>query len=248
MDAVRAHELTKWLEPAWFTDLVNVAKAVGMPPADLLLVFELESNIAPWAAHRDNRRDASGRLVRPDPENPQLGYPTAVGLNQITAVQNPGLGITEYQRRMLLTLDAREQMPWVKRSLLLNSAGTPSVVHAYVKNFTPAFLDKASDSGFVIAGKEGPRKEIYDANGVLDFNRDGRITPWDIQEVLRKEAENPRYQAALYRLRMVPGMENAAPRFPFDRNAPPIALGPSPVVLVAGTTLVAAAAALYLTR
>lgn len=197
----RAHALTSWLPDRFFVELLGVASRLRVEnPADLLLALYSESNLKHGAAYRNAN-----------------GYPTAVGLNQITRVRSDAMGLTQPKgsdapRVALLDLSEIDQLPYVEKSFLSTGFHGPytSAGHVYIANFAPYYLPQAHKPDQILYSDPG----IVHANGTINKNHDGVITVREVNEWLRdKDREgSERYQAALERLRAASALDTGTSR------------------------------------
>lgn len=169
-----------------FAALREACAKLGCTPEDLLLTIALETGntFDPGAAFRN-----------------AAGYPTAIGLNQITKASSDAMGINEDERLSLLTMTPAEQLPYVARSFLAARGNRPfpsppDAVTLYQTNIAPATVGK----DVVFTQKEFPcpptreAKTYYCANAGLDANKDGVIDRTDLAAKLEGFRQGANYQ------------------------------------------------------
>jgi hypothetical protein len=160
--------------------LVEAAGELGTTPEDLLKVFWIETRpkFNPGSAH------CSG------------GYPTAVGLNQITSVAAKAMKISEAERLSLLDMTAAEQLPYVVRSFLAARGGKPfevppDAVTLYQTNIAPGTVPHE----VLYTAEKNPA--AYNGNKWLDADKDGRITRSDLYRIMSIVEKDDDYRAAV---------------------------------------------------
>ena len=177
-----------------FAALREACAKLGCTPEDLLLTIALETG---------NTFDPGAAFRRAD------GYPSAIGLNQITKASSDAMGITEAERLALIDLTPAEQLPYVVRSFLSARGNKPfetppDAVTLYQTNIAPATVGK----DVVFAQKEFPcppareAKTNYCANAGLDANKDGVIDRSDLAVKLDGFKKSTNYQLMLSKLAM----------------------------------------------
>jgi len=175
-----------------FVALSEACRQITCTEEDLLLTIALEtgSTFNPAAAFRN-----------------ASGYPSAIGLNQITSVNASAMGITEAERLSLLDMTPAEQLPYVARSFLAARGfkpfpEPPDAVTLYQTNIAPASVG----SEIVYVQKEFPcppareAKTAYCANAGLDADKDGQITREDLRVKLNGFRNGANYQIMLAKL------------------------------------------------
>lgn len=150
-----------------FRALMAAAAELNTTPEDLLKVFWIETRprFNPGSAH------CSG------------GYPTAVGLNQITKPNASAMGISESERLSLLDMTAAEQMPYVVRSFLAARgdkpfSSPPDAVTLYQTNIAPGTVPHE------VLYTADKHPGAYNANKWLDVDKNGQITRSDLYKVM----------------------------------------------------------------
>lgn len=167
------------------------AAAINCKPEDLLLVLYYESGLGPACAYCIN------------------GYPSAVGLNQLTETATRGW-LTEAERLSLLDKTAAEQIPYVVKYYLRQNGGKPFVtppdaVTLYQYNIAPGTVPnetiyKAKVFPCPPKQKDWAKDDYYCFNQGLDKNKDGVITRSDLADVLRATASSGDFKKALAQL------------------------------------------------
>jgi len=195
IDLVGAMGVDSWTD----ADLIAfraLSHRLGLTPADLLLVLYSESALKPSAAARNSD-----------------GYAVAVGLNQITAVLNSALGLTEDERQDMVNWSVADQLPYVERSLQLSGVlnyDLPDAGALYVANFSPARLAKGFGGNVVLYdSKTDPA--AYASNKGADREKKGWINTENMRQALRTNASRPDFKAALARYQKVTG-DSSTPR------------------------------------
>lgn len=157
-----------------FDALRRECAVLNCKPIDMLRVFALEtsSSFNPAIAFCNSS-----------------GYPSAIGLNQITDVNAKAMKITEDERLSLLTMTPAEQLPFVTRSFLAARGykpfeTPPDDVTLYQTNIAPATVGSDTVYTKKIVGDCPPpssAKDAYCANIGLDKNGDGVIDRADLR-------------------------------------------------------------------
>lgn len=223
MDTYSARTLTHWLDDAYYNELATSAARIRAPVVPLLLVVYAESGHRARAVFRDKRMvdvvDGNGnpvldpatkkprrKLKKTDPRDPSLGYPTAIGLNQITPVRAKAMGMSEEQRLAMVDMTEREQLPLLVRAFDSTGYREPytSAGHLYLCNFAPAHLRHAYNPAHRIFAKDIDQ-DSYRWNAPLDLNKDGYITVGELSDWLEHRASEAEYCAHLARLENVLG-------------------------------------------
>jgi hypothetical protein len=176
----------KRLSPEFWVEFVKMSNRIGARPEDIATVIMSESAFDPAAT-----AVRGGRVV-------------AKGLNQITKVALPGIGMSASQWDDLENMPAIQQLPWVEKyykSAQKNMGVTKwnSATQLYIANFAPAHLSKANDPDAVLYDKykkDGSLNPAYTMNIGLDRkdkygNRRGHITIGDLTKSVSRGA--PRY-------------------------------------------------------
>ena len=208
----------------------EVAESLGADVSDLILALYVESGVNQWAANRDQRKNADGSWVNPDPENPTKGYPLAVGQNQIMWGRWQAMGYSnEADRRALLKLTPLQGLRYVRESFKSVPFPGPyvSATQFYLANFAPAYL-----TGKWVDAHRTPSFIVYPENsaayrqnaGINQQSGDGGITIADLMGWLGKHAQSEGYRAHLARLRTVLGKPALEPST-LPRDGSPL-LGP----------------------
>jgi hypothetical protein len=189
-DYVSGGGIDEWTD----ADLQNfraMSQRLGVRPADLLLVLYCESGLKPSAAARNSS-----------------GYPVAVGINQITAILNSSLGLTEEGRLALLDATVAEQLPYAEKSLSLFVRKYPIAnVDAgalYTLNFSPSRLARGAD-GRVVLYDSKVDANAYQSNRGADTEKKGWINIENMRQALRRNAATSGFKAALARYQAVTG-------------------------------------------
>lgn len=169
-------------------DFQAMANRLGIRPADLLLVLYSESALKPSSAARNAD-----------------GYPVAVGLNQITAILNSSLGLTEDDRIALLDKTVGEQLPYVEKSLrMFNKYKLPDAGALYTLNFAPARLARGTDGNVVLYDSKAD-PSAYQSNKNADIGKKGFINIEDMRIALRRNQHHTDFLKALARYQAVTG-------------------------------------------
>lgn len=169
-----------------FAALREACAKLGCTPEDLLLTIALETG---------NTFDPGAAFRRAD------GYPSAIGLNQITDASAKAMVISEDERLSLLTMTPAEQLPYVARSFLAARGNRPfpsppDAVTLYQTNIAPSTVGK----DVIFTQKEFPcppareAKTYYCANAGLDANKDGVIDRTDLAAKLEGFRQGANYQ------------------------------------------------------
>lgn len=169
-----------------FDALIAECNKLGCTPEDMLLTMALETGntFDPASAFRNS-----------------AGYPSAIGLNQITKVAADAMGITEAVRLSLLDMTPAEQLPYVTRSFLAARGNKPfpsppDAVTLYQTNIAPSTVGR----DLVYPQKISPcppanaTSDPYCANPGLDANKDGQITRSDLAFKLDGFRKSANYQ------------------------------------------------------
>jgi hypothetical protein len=175
-----------------FRALMAGAAELNTSPEDLLKVFWIETRprFNPGSAH------CSG------------GYPSAVGLNQITGANAKAMGISESERLSLLDMSVAEQMPYVVRSFLAARgnkpfSSPPDAVTLYQTNIAPGTVPHE----VLYTAVKHPA--AYNANKWLDVDKDGEITRSDLYKVMSVVEKNDDYIDMVDRLHSTSGISFA---------------------------------------
>lgn len=101
------------------------------------------------------------------------------------------------------TLDADGQLPWLERYYTPHKGKLVNATAVYLGTFTPAWIDHASEPGFVLCAADGRHdgpgidtatsRVWYAANRGLDKNRDGAITVSDLTTTIHDADFGPRW-------------------------------------------------------
>jgi hypothetical protein len=169
-----------------FAALREACAKLGCSPEDLLLTIALETG---------NTFDPGAAFRRAD------GYPSAIGLNQITDASAKAMVISEDERLSLLTMTPAEQLPYVARSFLAARGNNPfetppDAVTLYQTNIAPSTVGR----DVIFTQKEFPcppareAKTYYCANAGLDANKDGVIDRTDLAVKLDGFRNGANYQ------------------------------------------------------
>jgi hypothetical protein len=168
------------LDDAAFPAIVELAKALGVPPHWVLLVFYLESRLNPHVGN-------------------SAGY---VGLNQLKgSYLRSQFGV---EPAAYLLWSASEQIkkvisPWYLDTYAMFSPAVPTTAGGlYALNIGPARVKSGGYSPGTVIYKS-PEKN-YTSNKGLDFNKDGTITIGDFDAFLTRLAEEAPYKAAAAKL------------------------------------------------
>lgn len=212
----RANKGKAWLDEDFFLEVLKLARDVGANPANLLLVWASESDLAPWAT------------------NPKGAH----GLSQLTKV---AAGVTghpwEWVKTTMLTLSAAEQVREAVRPQYLHYAqlrkgkGFPNAQSLYAFNATPGVASSVGVADTVVLMRKGDG--LYENNSLLDLDADGAITVGDLRERLARKQHDDVYKLALAALNEVaasrglpvfaPNFKGESPTVPADAR---LSLGP----------------------
>lgn len=184
--ALRAPQTVVGEQPAYawtaadYAAEIDAARAIHARPLDLELVMFSESRLQPWA-------DNGG---------------IAAGLIQITPLAAKAMGMTEAERRALVSLSPAQQMPYVVRYFRA-VAGNRSYADAgevYQAVAAPGTFSRGSANDVVLypAGSSNAA-----ANIGLDHNGDGAISMLDLRVHLAGLSAMPGYAHAAAELRGV---------------------------------------------
>lgn len=162
---------------------IDGARAMHMRPLDLLLVMDSESRLQPWA-------DNGG---------------IAAGLIQITPPAAKAMGMSEAERRALVSMSPAQQMPYVVRYFRA-VAGNRSYADAgevYQAVAAPGTFSRGSANDVVLypTGSQAAQGNIG-----LDHNGDGAISMLDLRVHLALLSASSGYARATAELRGVDGM------------------------------------------
>jgi len=178
-------------------DFQAMANRLSLRPADLLLVLYSESALKPSSAARNKD-----------------GYPIAVGLNQITAILNSSLGLTEDDRIALLDKTVSEQLPYVEKCLrMFNKYKLPDAGALYTLNFAPARLARGTDGNVVLYDSKAD-PSAYQSNKNADIGKKGFINIEDMRIALRRNLHHTDFLKALARYKAVTGDNQEPVIFP----------------------------------
>lgn len=154
--------------------------------------------------------------LRPDAQNPRVGPPIGVGLNQMTRIAFQSMGLlpadetkakAEFVKlaRDVLRMSVREQFEKVIIPFFIDTdkkyKGKPwTAVRLYMANAGAPLLGYGQDPKTVIYPKGSAS---YELNKQLDTNGDGQITIGDLITAVDYHESTPEYAAAVYRYRKV---------------------------------------------
>jgi hypothetical protein len=207
------------MDPGFYHKLLEVSSEVQMKPEDLLNVMSLESGVDPTA------HNANGN---------------ASGLIQFMPSTLKGLGY-QGSHSDFRQLSAIDQLDYVKKYIMNNMKynGGPftSAAQYYVANFLPVALQlpgiKSGDPDTIIVAKNPDHPHLpgvsthmesvyYNANPVLDANKDGVITYGDIETILNRVAAGSNFKSALAQLQNSTGYQpSKIPQNMVATNQPP---------------------------
>lgn len=168
-----------------FKTIVEWCKNEGLNPEHFLRVLFCESGLNPLAA----AKNSSGTIV-------------AAGLNQIVPGNFAGLGWQGDARNFLL-LGADGQLPYVFRYFKpYLGYGLDSPAAIYACNFLPGRIGMAGwkQSGHVLCSKGGELAWAYEANKMLDMDKDGHITIGDLDAWQQSRCRGEAWNEVMQRL------------------------------------------------
>lgn len=211
MNNDNAVSATSWLPDDYYVQFALAAEQLRAPRAALCLVIYAESGHRHGAVFRDKRLVVDPKfpnkhkLYKVDPRDPTKGYPSAIGLNQITPVRAKAMGMSEAERLAMLDLTELEQLPLMVRAFKSTGFRGPytSAGHLYLANFAPARLPQAGDPRHTVYSKDIDG-DSYRWNAPLDLDGDGYIRVGELSAWLELRAREPEYAAHLFRLARVP--------------------------------------------
>lgn len=207
MNIKDACDLTSWLPDEYYAQFKACAAHLRAPTRAFCLVIYAESGHRHGAVFRDPRvvidpkNPSKKKLYKTDPRNPNLGYPTAIGLNQITPVRAAAMGLTEEQRLAIRDLSELEQLPLVLKAFYSTGYRDEytSAGHLYLANFAPAHLRWAADPRHAVYGKD-VNVDAYRWNAPLDLDKDGFIRVGELSDWLELRAAEKEFEAHMLRL------------------------------------------------
>lgn len=210
MDIYSSRTHTFWLPDAYYNALEMSAAMLKAPTLAFLLVIYAESGHHATAAFRDTRTtdviDSNGqrthKLWHPDPDNPALGYPSSIGLCQITPGRARAMGMSEPHRLALLEMVEMAQLPLVVRAYLATGYLEPyrSAGHLYLATYAPALLPVAGDPFHRVYARDIVESAFrwsapLDLDDPAAYIEVGELTEW-----LARRGNEPEYEAHKERL------------------------------------------------
>lgn len=171
----------------FFPRLKAIAEELEADPLHMLAVMYSESGVRA-TAHNDNpknlppeqRYNASGLI--------QFMPPTLVGLGYFS-------GHAAFRQ-----LTATAQLNYVRKYYLPYKGKLKSAAALYVATFLPAFVDNASDMGFVLTAKGGIRGWAFAPNAAFDADGDLKITVKELGDAVARNAKGGRWDELAARL------------------------------------------------
>lgn len=171
--------------------LVEWSKTNNINPLHMLMIMYSESGVTPSAAARNK----NGTIV-------------AAGISQIQPSNFEALG-WRGSAEEFIKLSDEQQLPFTFRYMRpYLEKGLTEAHHIYACNFLPArCVGNWKQDGYVLCGGRGQVEEgnevlqwAYDANRVLDANRDGFITMSDLKDHLAKVCRGRAWDSRLSEL------------------------------------------------
>ncbi len=182
------------LKPVFFEKLIQMCNRLNVNPADMLLIFTLESGL-----------DSSSITSH------------TVGLNQFYG--DSYRNYFDGSREEYAKLPPENQLDSIEKYFrnIIGNTSITSAAQLYCANLLPISLklkgvmDK--DRSTIIAEKGSGKKysdsgtltygAVYHSNAGLDVNKDDKITYGDLEDMLKRKTSDPRYIAALEKLSSV---------------------------------------------
>lgn len=172
----------KNLTQEFFVKLKTICASIGVKPEDLITIMSMESDLDP-AAHNKNGN--------------------AVGLIQFMPPTLKGVGYTgDYQD--FQKLDAISQLDYVQRYYSAFKYHPKNYVELYIINFFARSIynpgvQEGNPDAIIVASDSAKQDErnAYNANQVLDANKDGKITYGDLKQLLDGVRSRSSYKQAI---------------------------------------------------
>ncbi len=187
------------LTPVFFKNLIAMCNRLNVNPADMLLVFTLESGL--------DSKSMTGHTV---------------GLNQF--YKDSYRNYFNGSREQYANLPPEDQLTSIEAYFknVIGGKSINSAAQLYCANLLPATLNFPGvirkDRSTVLAIKEGkPGSDqtygsssltygsVYGSNSGLDVNKDDMITYGDLEDILKSKMSDSRYQWAVKELEKVSG-------------------------------------------